>query len=349
MSFFGFRPPAMYPLGVGGWPGRPAGEYARPAMTLPWPLLWFLLDLVLPIAAGQLLARRVPGIQASLDRVTRWGIVTAMPVLSFVTFWGVELSPRLAWLPILGLVMAVVPGAVAAARARWAWSGRDALERGSYVIASMLANRGVVGGLALFILFGEKGYAWGRLVIVFGPAVVFLVGFPLAQRFRQHHEGRSHEPRALRELFLSPSQAPLVGLAAGLSLNLAGVERPGWVGTCVPGLALLVAWIFLMPTGASLDLRSAGRHRGPLAEILAIKFLLTPLAVAPVAWALGFRGELFATITLLAASPTAIFTVIVARVQGLDVSLAMGAFVATTVVYLLGVFPVALALVSVWG
>jgi predicted permease len=60
----------------------------------------------------------------------------------------------------------------------------------------------------------------------------------------------------------------------------------------------------------------------------------------------GFRGDLLAALTILAASPTAIMAVVAGRLYKLNVDLAMAAFVLSTAVYIVVVFPVILWLAS---
>ena len=305
----------------------------------PWlQAFTFVADLLLPMGAGYLLARRAGIGPDRLDPLMRFAIVSVAPVLTGLTFWGVQLAPHLAWLPVLGVVMLVLPGVVALGTAR-SKTAHGPLERGSYVLTSMLANRGVVGGLATYILFGEQGYAWSRLIIIFGPMIVFMIGFPLAGRYYQQHAGATVERGSWRDVVFSRNQAPVIGIGLGLTLNLIGVARPEPAAQAIPYLVHVMAWLMLLPTGAAIRLREWPQYFTGLLDVLAIKFILTPLVLAALAWALGFRGELLATVVLLAASPTAIFTVVVARAQGLNTQMAMAGFVLTTVVYLLVVFP----------
>jgi len=306
-------------------------------------IVTFFADLVLPITAGYLLTQRA-GVSADrLDPMMRLGIVTVAPLLALLTFWDVALEPQLIWLPILGILMLVVPGGLSLLTAR-SKADHGPLERGSYVLTTMLANRGIVGGLATYILFGEQGYAWSRLVIIFGPVIIFFVGFPLAGRYYQQHVGEAAGRGSLRRLILSSNQLPVAGIIAGLGLNALGVDRPDAAGNAVPILVHGGAWMLLLPTGAALQFTKLAHYLKDLPDVLAIKFVVNPVLFGGLAWGLGFRGELWATIVLLAASPTAIFAVVVARAQGLNTHMAMAGFVVTTVVYLAVVLPIFLVL-----
>lgn len=317
-------------------------------MALWFELISFFTNLVLPMVVGYVLARGLGVRQAVLDRLMPVGMLAAVPALTLLTFWGMALEPRLAWLPVLGVVMLVVPGLAAGLQMRLR-ADHDALDRGTYVIASMLANRGVVGGLTVYILFGEQGYAWSQMVVIFGPAFVFMISFPLAGWYRRKHLGELGGAGSIWSVIFSRNQVPVLGILAGLALNLAEVPRPEGAGTVVSMLVFVMAWLFLVPTGAALDFSEMRRYWRDLLDMLAIKFLLTPALLGGLVWAMGFRGELLWTLIILAASPTAIFTILVARMQGLNLHMAMAAYVLTHVVYLVVVFPLVLAVIALTG
>lgn len=310
-------------------------------MTLWYEISSFFVNLVLPMIVGWLLVHRFGVPQRWLDRLMPAGILVATPVLTCMTFWGVALEPRLAWLPVIGIVMLAIPMGAAFVTVR-AKHDYTALDRGTYVIASMLANRGVVGGLTVYTLFGEPGYAWSQMVVIFGPAVVFMVAFPLAGWYRRRETGDTAVRGSFWSLIFSRNQMPVLGLLAGLTLNLAGMPRPEPIAASVPAVVTAVAWLFLLPTGGTLDFREMARYGRGLMDMLAIKFLVTPAVLAIILWALGFSGDLFWAMIVLAASPTAIFTVIVARLQRLNLHLAMASYVLTHLVYFVVILPVAL-------
>jgi len=60
------------------------------------------------------------------------------------------------------------------------------------------------------------------------------------------------------------------------------------------------------------------------------------------ALAMGLRGDMLATVVILAASPTAIMAVVAGRLTRINLNLALTAFVLTTVVYIVVVFPLLL-------
>lgn len=79
--------------------------------------------------------------------------------------------------------MSVIPGILAYPWAKKKY--KNSIDQGSFILAAVLSNLLTLGGLAVFILYGEVGYAYTQLVVLFGNIVLFMVCFPLAQYFYQ--------------------------------------------------------------------------------------------------------------------------------------------------------------------
>jgi predicted permease len=307
-------------------------------------VLWFAIDLVLPLACGYLLHYAGWLSRQRGDVIIKVNLRVVATTVSLVSFWGVAMSVQMTWLPILGVAMQIVPGVVSGTLARRNYDGP--LEQGGFVLATMLSNRGVVGTLSVFILYGEQGYVWARLVMLFAPLVQYMVCFPLAQYYSARHRGGTSGRPSLMSVLFSWNQMPVVGIALGFMLNSVDVARPGPIGDALPWMVHVLAWGMVLPLGASLNFRQLPRFLPGMAELLALKFLVTPLLVGLLSYAVGFRGDLLAALTILAASPTAIMAVVAGRLYKLNVDLAMAAFVLSTAVYIVVVFPVILWLAS---
>ncbi len=317
------------------------------SVTLALKILYFFADLVLPLTVGSGVQRWSGVRPGAFDRLTEATIVGLVPVLTTLSFWGLTLRVELLWLPVVGMAMQAAAGLVALARLRT--KQRNPLDAGAYLFSAMLSNRGVVGSLSVFILFGERGYAWSRMVLLFGVFVLFLLCFPLARRLSDVHHFGEGGVRSGRRGFLSPRQMPMVGIAVGAALNLAGVDRPAALSTAFPWLVHLNAWLLLLPIGASLDFGEMRRHWREIPDLLAIKFLITPLITWGLAAAVGLRDPMLVTAVILAASPTAIMAVVVCKLHGLNVHLATTAFVVTTAAYVAVGFPLVLGILWMVG
>ncbi|HBY94288.1 MAG TPA: hypothetical protein DEP84_10065, partial [Chloroflexi bacterium] len=193
-------------------------------MNLSTTVLFFFTDLICPMIVGYGLRRRDLFNAEAVDRLIVFSILAFEPILGFLSFWRLHLDVRLAWLPILGAVMNVTPSILAFVRARYKY--RDPLAQGGYVLATMLSNRGVVGTLTVFAIYGEIGYAVVTLLLLSSAPFLYSVGYVVAERFQRQHDRCRLPERAHRTRFFTWKQLPLLGLALGAVLNLGGVPRP---------------------------------------------------------------------------------------------------------------------------
>ncbi len=274
-----------------------------------------------------------------------FAIVGLVPWLALLSFWQVELKTELIVLPFLGLAMQLLPGGIAWLRSEF--KSQDNLVKGSYILSNLLCNRGVLGGLTVFILFGEQAFAYAQLIIVFGMPVLVIVGFPLASHYnRAHYNNANDNSSSFLSTFLDKRQLPLAGLLAGGLLNVGGIERPEMLGTVFAGLIHVVAWALLVPVGASIDFREMKKHWRQVLDIIPLRFILSPLILYLLAMLAGLEGTLLLTVVVLAMTPTAINAVVTAKLFGLSVNLATTAFVLTTAVYMIFILPLMLVLTA---
>lgn len=241
--------------------------------------------------------------------------------------------------------MQLLPGGIAWLRSEF--KSQDNLVKGSYILSNLLCNRGVLGGLTVFILFGEQAFAYAQLIIVFGMPVLVIVGFPLASHYnRAHYNNANDNSSSFLSTFLDKRQLPLAGLLAGGLLNVGGIERPEMLGTVFAGLIHVVAWALLVPVGASIDFREMKKHWRQVLDIIPLRFILSPLILYLLAMLAGLEGTLLLTVVVLAMTPTAINAVVTAKLFGLSVNLATTAFVLTTAVYMIFILPLMLVLTA---
>lgn len=299
-------------------------------------LLFFVFDFILPLAIGYALREGAGTKSEVFDRLMIIAVVSVAPVMAVLSLWVIHLKLSLLWMPVLGVAMQMVPGLIGVVRGK---KFTNALERGSFVLSAMLSNRGVVGMLSLFILYGEQGYAYMRLTILFAPIVVYLICFPMAGRYERGARPVPRKRVGLVRVLFNPNYVPGVGVVIGFALNLMGVERPAVLGEVFPYMVHLTAWVFLIPIGASIELREMNRYWRSVSELLLLKFILNPLIITLLALLVGLRGKELVSVGVLASTPTAIFAPVTAKLFRLNVHLAMSAFVLTTVVYLVAVLP----------
>jgi len=288
--------------------------------------------------AGYALARRGVLKQAAFDRIMVLSVVGLSPPLAVLSFWVMGLDISIIWLPVLGVVMQFVPGAAALLRARAKFT--DSLERGGYVLSNMLRNRGILGLLVVFILYGETGVAYCYLVMSLSGIVLYCLCFPMAGYFHAVNQGGGAKAPSLKSILLNRNQIPMLGVLAGLALNVAHVSRPSLLSNAFPYLLHVTLVTMVLPIGASIDVHEAKKYFLAVADLIPIKFMLTPALVYPIALLVGLEGEALWTVVILACSPTAVNAVFTSRLFKLNVHVAMAAFLLTTAVYLAIVLPI---------
>jgi len=311
-------------------------------------LLYFFLDLIPPLCLGYALQKRTRLTQRFFDRLMVGNLLTLGVFLALVSFWMIRLNMELIWAPVLGVAMQLIPGGAGFLVARRKLS--DSLERGSYILSATLSNRGTVGMLSVFILYGASGYAYTQLVMLLAPLVVYLICFPVARYF--YEASQTQKQRGgfrLGTLFLNRNQVPVLGIVAGLVLNHLHVARPAALDAVFPFFVHVSIWLYLLPVGAAMDFHEMAGYWRKVVDLLGIKFIVTPILVCLLSFGVGLRGMSLAIMVILSFSPTAINSVMAARINRLNIHLTMTAFVLTTAVYMAVLFPIILLVLKAIG
>lgn len=301
-------------------------------------ILYVFTDLATPLLAGYIAYQRGRISDALCNALIRFNIIVMATLLAVLSFWVMPLSKSLLWLPLFSALFMLVPGSIA--YLTFARRHKDALSRGAYYMSAMLTNIGTIAGLSAFILYDEVGFAYVQIVSSFQVGLLVLVCFPLAAMFRA--QGAKEGTRvhlSLRELFLTPNQVPVLGLIAGLALNVYGVERPAVLGTAFQALVHIGAWTALFPVGCLVDFSRALPYIKKTADLIPLRFLLTPLIFFGLCRLLFADSVLIGSVLLIAAAPTAINAVLTARLYKLNVDLTVASFLVTTVIYLVLFYP----------
>ena len=301
-------------------------------------ILYVFTDLATPLLAGYIAYQRGRISDALCNALIRFNIIVMATLLAVLSFWVMPLSKSLLWLPLFSALFMLVPGSIA--YLTFARRHKDALSRGAYYMSAMLTNIGTIAGLSAFILYDEVGFAYVQIVSSFQVGLLVLVCFPLAAMFRA--QGAKEGTRvhlSLRELFLTPNQVPVLGLIAGLALNVYGVERPAVLGTAFQALVHIGAWTALFPVGCLVDFSRALPYIKKTADLIPLRFLLTPLIFFGLCRLLFADSVLIGSVLLIAAAPTAINAVLTARLYKLNVDLTVASFLVTTIIYLLLFYP----------
>ena len=305
-------------------------------MTPVLKLFFFIFDLFFPITTGYLARTRGWLKQDGADRMIKIAILAIDPLLNCFSFWNLDLGVHLLFLPLIGIAMNILPAIYSWYRAKQKY--RDPLEQGSYILSAMLSNRGVVGLITAFIIFGETGYALVAVTMLFSPLFLYLVGFPVAEHYYQVNQVERHK-FSLFNLFWNWKQVPMLGVLFGLFLNLLKIQRPQIFGDIFPYLVHINAWLFVMPIGFALEFIQVRFHWLKTFDLFFVKFVLSPIFTIFLIKVVGLQGIEANVLIILSFAPTAINAVITSRLFRLNVHLSLAAFVSTTIAYLVLVLP----------
>lgn len=302
--------------------------------------LIIFVDTLLPMAFGFWLKRW--GMSREILRlIIRINVVGILFFLSIVSFWSVDITAELLWLPISIIPMCTIPLLIFYVLEKRRFS--DPRDQGSYLISMMLGNIGTVSGLAAFVLYGEIGFAYVQLIAIPQILPIVLLAFPLGQYYHHKWAHTEDEEKAISvwRMLFTVNQLPILGVFIGLALSGMHAERPSSLPFFFDILIHLNAWFGMVPVGYDLNLTCVKKYAFKLWAIFPVKFLILPLALYGLTILFVHDPVMITCVVLSAAAPTAIFSVATAQLYDLNVDLAEASFVTTTLAFLFILYPIA--------
>jgi predicted permease len=293
-----------------------------------------VLNIVLPIflviGLGYALRRLHFITTAGNTVLTRLVFYVAAPVLLVRGAAGTDLrsslDPR-----VLG-VFIVVSVLVAAVTYALAFRSRPS-RRGVFAQGAHRSNMVFVGLPLVMNAFGEE--AVGQVAVLVGAMVVVYNVLSIVVLTLPHHSGGSGRRVDLTGMLKRIAVNPLaLGSVGGIILSATGIGIPHALGGAmdlVGGTALPLA---LVSVGAGLDLGRLRRELPGAATTCALKLGLYPALVYFGLRALGLEGIALQAPVLLAATPTAVVSYVMAQEMQGDEQLAGAMVIGTTLLSL---------------
>ena len=303
-------------------------------------ILYVVTDLILPLVVGYFMHQRHWVSENIINKVIRFNVICVYTTLSLLSFWVLPLSWNLLLVPLFGMLLVLLPGAIG--YVLFARHIENLLDRGSFIAIAMLANLGTLGGVCAFILYNEQGFAYSQLIGTTQNVLLCIVVFPLAQFYYLKHTAavrKSSRSHSFREMFFSINQLSLLGMAGGLILNANGIARPEILGSIFQSLVHIAAWIAMLPVGFLIDFGKVRQYARDVRTLTLLRFVITPAIFIALTWLIITDPILRGTLTILTFCPTAINAVLAAKIYKLNVDMAVSSFVITTAAYLLLIFP----------
>ncbi len=298
-------------------------------------LYTFFISVIAPIVLGYLLKTFTKLKKEDLNILLIINIVLIYPISLALIFWDIKINSTMLLLPVLGFISPIISGYIGYLFSKKKYSNPN--QKGSYVISNMLSNRGTIGGLTMYIIFGEIGYAYVNLINLFSSINIYFIAFPLGS----YYSGNSQSQKlTFKNIVFQKTNMPIIGILLGIILHFIVGLRPAYIASYVDPLIKFMAWLALIPIGASIDFKGFSKHLKKVIDISIIKFIIMPLLSYIIAFLIIPDKQAATIFVLLNFMPVAINAVIVSKLTNLDEHVAIAAFLFTTTIYLLIVFPV---------
>ena len=304
-------------------------------------LIYLGTDLILPLIVGYLLYQRRLLSDAAVNLLIRINVVVFFTLLSLFSFWALPLTRDLVILPAFFAFIILFPGFISGR-----FLGRrfhSPIDRGTHLISALLSNIGTLGGICAYIIYGEPGFAYAQIGGACQNLILVLLAFPAAQYYYLLHKNRGRsarlDGRAFLGLLISWNQLSLLGMAAGLLLNLFGAVRPPVLSSAFSYLIHISAWFAMLPVGSLINFRRARHFVYLTLDMIFLRFLLVPLVAYFAARLVISDPVIRNALVLFAGVPAAINATLTARLYHLNVDYTIAVFLVTTVLYLTVLFP----------
>ena len=304
-------------------------------------LIYLGTDLILPLIVGYLLYQRRLLSDAAVNLLIRINVIVFFTLLSLFSFWALPLTRDLLILPAFFAFIILFPGFIS-----WRFLGRrfhSPIDRGTHLISALLSNIGTLGGICAYIIYGEPGFAYAQIGGACQNLILVLLAFPAAQYYYLLHKNRGRsarlDGRAFLGLLISWNQLSLLGMAAGLLLNLFGAVRPPVLSSAFSYLIHISAWFAMLPVGSLINFRRARHFVYLTLDMIFLRFLLVPLVAYFAARLVISDPVIRHALVLFAGVPAAINATLTARLYHLNVDYTIAVFLVTTVLYLTVLFP----------
>ncbi|WP_151718101.1 AEC family transporter [Gemmobacter serpentinus] len=241
-----------------------------------------ILPVFLVIAAGWLAAWRGLMSEAMVDALMRFAQGVAVPVLLALSIGNLDLGANYDTGLFLSFYLAAFTcfGLGVLAARLLGRPGTDAVAIG---FAAMFSNSLLLGVPITERAFGHDALAGNFAIISIHSPIFYAVGIICMELVRSHGQGEPAATIARKVLRAICTQPMVVGIAAGLALNLTGIPLPGVVSDAmriIAGAAIPCALFGL--GGVLLRLKPEGDSRA-IATVVMLSILVHP----GLTWLLG--------------------------------------------------------------
>ena len=217
------------------------------------------------------------------------------------------------------------------------WGGaklflKDQTMTGAFVQASFRSSAAVMGLAFIENIYGTS--AMGPLMII-GAVPLYNIFSVIVLTFEANDNGGASGGRKdyskIRKAVINILKNPIIiAIVLGLLVAYFRIDFPDIVDHSINYVARTATPLALIAMGAGFEGRAAVKKLGPTLAAAAIKLVLQPLVLIPLAVALGFRGEQLIGLVVMLAAPATPSCYIMAKNMDNDGVLTASIVVMTT-------------------
>lgn len=264
------------------------------------------------------------------------GVLFFESPIVFLVLWKFSISKEFVFLPVLGLIHALLGGVLG-----YFVSKKNSLpipKLGAFTFSSALSNQGyTLGGFICYLLLGEYGFGLSIIYLVYFHLLVYLVGYPIANHWRKT-KNLSLLTQILSN-FKDIRFLPVYTLLLGLFLNITGVPYPEWSGSFVQYMVPPATIIVLFAIGLQIEFSFSYFREKNIYYLFFIKFIVVPLFAILFLNFLSFNTIAKKVVLIQAIMPSAIYSIVISTLFELDSQFAAMLFVTSNLFFLIVVFP----------
>jgi hypothetical protein len=297
----------------------------------------FMACIVAAITTGYVLRRTGHAQPAWAGSIMSAAIVGCDAPVAWLAIWFLQIDANVWKVPAAGALVGVATCLAGLGVARW--RKMPPADAAVFGLQGGMGNVGyTLGGALAFVLWGIQGLALAQMFCMMWPFFAFLFCFPIARHYGeraagvQENEGlASYALKTLGRSLADVRSLPLYLATLGLALALAGVPPPEFVRRWHLIDALMVVGMAMQfsSVGMTVYARRLPLYWKKALGSAALKFLVSPALMLAAAAAMGMTGTPLYVCLLLAAMPTALYSVLMANLFGLNKDLANATFILT--------------------
>ena len=277
--------------------------------------LWFSFNAIAPVfllVGIGWLARKLGWVNESfVDSSCKLNFRTGLPALLFINIYQQESANFIDW-TFVGFMVGVSFAVALILFFTIPRFVRDKSKASAMIHTILKPNILVLGYPLAVMIFGTKNSAAMSALlpalVLFNNIVAVLILYALDPRNR---DVQSH---SIIKSLISILKNPIVLSAIiAIIVKRLSISLPPFLVTLLSSLSEMATPLALITLGAQMTMEAIFKDRKYVAFATVCKVLLTPLVVVPFAYSFGFRSYELATAFIVAASPSAVNSYMLAR------------------------------------